>query len=257
MTPVSLEAMLFVFEPQCFGAFEPRRVGGRFSRPLYSYCAIKQQQLFAACCHRAARSSKRRAPRARGPWRRPWEWPRRWPAPGATQVGFLDDRAYVLDISGFVADTSSSALVVKCPYLRTSDARLPGCPLMGPVRAANLRTKILDFGGFDSSRILILRGWNSQGHREFPGKLESSDLSRDDLSREIGRTWIHLGASVTSMGTPQTVHRTLDVLSSRHRLNEYLAQGVPSLFLASSFRMCLTRGVLPGMFPWRTRYLLS
>ena len=42
---------------------------------------------------------------------------------------------------------------------------------------ANLRTKILDFRGFDSSRILILRG----------GHFESSNLSRDHLSREIGR----------------------------------------------------------------------
>ena len=31
------------------------------------------------------------------------------------------------------------------------------------------------------------KGWNSQAHREFPGKFESSNLSRDDLSREIGR----------------------------------------------------------------------
>ena len=51
-------------------------------------------------------------------------------------------------------------------------------------RTVNLRTKILDFRGFDSSRILIL---NSQAQREFPGKFESSNLSRDNLSREIGR----------------------------------------------------------------------
>ena len=43
----------------------------------------------------------------------------------------------------------------------------------------------------------------------------------------------------------------------RHRLNGYLAQRVPSLFLASSFRMCLNCAVLKGMFPWRTRYPLS
>ena len=28
--------------------------------------------------------------------------------------------------------------------------------------------------------------WNSQAHEEFAGKFESSSLSRDDLSREIG-----------------------------------------------------------------------
>ena len=45
------------------------------------------------------------------------------------------------------------------------------------------RTKILDFRGFDSSRIL----WNSHVHREFPGNRESTDLSRGNISREIGR----------------------------------------------------------------------
>ena len=40
----------------------------------------------------------------------------------------------------------------------------------------------------------------------------------------------------------------------RHRLNGYLAQRVPSLSLAGSFRMCLNCEVLEGMFSWRTRY---
>ena len=53
--------------------------------------------------------------------------------------------------------------------------------------SANLRTKLLDFGGFDSSRILILRGDNSCAHGEFPGNFESTNLSWDNLSREIGR----------------------------------------------------------------------
>ena len=48
-------------------------------------------------------------------------------------------------------------------------------------------TKIMDFRGFDSSRILI-KGWNSQVHKEFPKKFESSNLSRDNPSREIGRS---------------------------------------------------------------------
>ena len=34
---------------------------------------------------------------------------------------------------------------------------------------------------------LNFKGWNSQVHREFPRKFESSNLSRDNLSREIGR----------------------------------------------------------------------
>ena len=32
------------------------------------------------------------------------------------------------------------------------------------------------------------KGWNSQAHREFPGSLDSSDVSRDNVSREIGRS---------------------------------------------------------------------
>ena len=32
------------------------------------------------------------------------------------------------------------------------------------------------------------KGWNSQDCRGFPGKFESSNLSRDNLSREIGRS---------------------------------------------------------------------
>ena len=53
---------------------------------------------------------------------------------------------------------------------------------------ANTSTTILDFSGFDSSRILISKGWKSQAHREFPGKFESRNLSRDNLSRETGRS---------------------------------------------------------------------
>ena len=53
---------------------------------------------------------------------------------------------------------------------------------------ANLRTKILDFKGFDSSILDIkLKGWNSHVHAEFPQSSESTNLSRDDLSREVRR----------------------------------------------------------------------
>ena len=51
---------------------------------------------------------------------------------------------------------------------------------------ANVRTKILDFRGFDSS-IILLQGWDFHVHREFPRHFASSDLGRDNLSREIGR----------------------------------------------------------------------
>ena len=44
---------------------------------------------------------------------------------------------------------------------------------------------------------------------------------------------------------------------SRHWLKGYLAQRVPSPFLASSFGIGLSCEVLKGMFLWRTRYPLS
>ena len=59
---------------------------------------------------------------------------------------------------------------------------------------ANLRTKILEFRGFDSNINLPLRGGNDYGHREFPRKFESPNLSRDHLSRVIGR--IHQQAHI-------------------------------------------------------------
>ena len=34
---------------------------------------------------------------------------------------------------------------------------------------------------------LNVKGWNSHVHREFPGNVESTHLSREILSREIGR----------------------------------------------------------------------
>ena len=55
-------------------------------------------------------------------------------------------------------------------------------PFRGGPTTANLRTKILDFRGLDSSsssRILSCEGWNSQAHKEFPGKLESNNIRRD------------------------------------------------------------------------------
>ena len=55
---------------------------------------------------------------------------------------------------------------------------------------ANLRTKILDFGGFDSCMILILRGGIPRPM--FPGNHESTNLSRDNVTREIGRTCSHI-----------------------------------------------------------------
>ena len=67
----------------------------------------------------------------------------------------------------------------------------------GPASAANLstanlRTKILDRRGFDSSTILSVRGGilMSIGKHQTSGSFKSSDLSRDNLSREIGCRYI-------------------------------------------------------------------
>ena len=56
------------------------------------------------------------------------------------------------------------------------------------VLMANLHTKILDFGGFDSSLILVLRGGilMSVGNF-FDLSSEHILVGRDNLSREIGR----------------------------------------------------------------------
>ena len=46
----------------------------------------------------------------------------------------------------------------------------------------------MDFRGFDSSRILVSRGGILKSVGIFPGNVESTNLGRDDLSREI---WQH------------------------------------------------------------------
>ena len=47
------------------------------------------------------------------------------------------------------------------------------------VRTANLRTKIMDFRGFDSHMILIVWDDTIMCHRELPGKSESTSLIRE------------------------------------------------------------------------------
>ena len=95
---------------------------------------------------------------------------------------------------------------------------------------ANLRTKILDLRGFDSSRISILRGWNSQAHREFSGNVESTNLSRDNLSREIGRT---------------VTDRTAEgVLGGLHFFCGFRAQSVVSTHMMINLTISRTASVL-------------
>ena len=120
------------------------------------------------------------------------------------------------------------------------EAPLPGRP--GFRLTANLRTKMLDFRGFDSSRILCLRGGILMSRGNFPESLSQAILVGRIL---VGRLGVDLALGLTTSAL------------GRHRLSGYLAQRVPSIFLASSFRMSLDCEVLNGMFPWRTMYLLA
>ena len=79
---------------------------------------------------------------------------------------------------------------------------------------ANLRTNIMDSRGLDSMTHLNSKGWNSHVHRGFPGKFEASNLSRDNVSREIGRN-----ALIANCNDRRPVHmqRHFDVASVNSR----------------------------------------
>ena len=63
---------------------------------------------------------------------------------------------------------------------------------------ANIRTNIMDFRGSDSSTILIVKGWYSQAHREFPEILSQAILVGIML---VGRVGVCLfQAGVYSLG---------------------------------------------------------
>ena len=80
------------------------------------------------------------------------------------------------------------------------------------------------------------------------GNMQSYEQINQHLERSLPGTpgWL-FPMAVLQLGPALT----------RHRLNEYFAQRVPSLSLASSFRNCSNCEVLKGMFPRRTRYPLS
>ena len=52
----------------------------------------------------------------------------------------------------------------------------------------------------------MFKGWNSQAHREFPGNVESTNLSRDNISREIGRV---LMSPASKIDNDRPQHNTL------------------------------------------------
>ena len=63
-------------------------------------------------------------------------------------------------------------------------------------------------------------------------------------------------SSTSSVQMGSRSRTTRRSVKCRHRLNGYLAQRVPSLFLANSFRTCLDCEVFKGMFPWRTIFII-
>ena len=93
---------------------------------------------------------------------------------------------------------------------------------------ANLRT-VLRFQRAWLKHNLSFKGWNSHVNGEFPGNLESRTLSRDNLSREIGRMGDQRCISPTkARGMPGR----RDALHARHReghLREAPRHGLPEV----------------------------
>ena len=84
-------------------------------------------------------------------------------------------------------------------------------------RTANLRTNIMDFRGFDwLKKNRDIKGWHYHVHRGLPGKFESSNLSRGNVCREIGRmqpcTPVIVYSSKCSTAVNSTVHEARDVV---------------------------------------------
>ena len=102
--------------------------------------------------------------------------------------------------AGMCACARMHASIHAFDHIWASDRWDPRDPsVMCAWSTANLRTgtgTVLDFRGFDSSRISVWRGGTLTSIEKFPGNLESTSLGRDKLSREIGRLWdppaIHL-----------------------------------------------------------------
>ena len=116
---------------------------------------------------------------------------------------------------------------------------------------ANLRTKILDFRGLDSSTILIPKGGILMSMGNFLDNLSQHILVEIILSRGIlveteASAWASRADDARAGRSGQKWRGGFRL---RHQLNGYLDQRVPSLFLASSFSNCSNRAVLKCMFP--------
>ena len=69
-----------------------------------------------------------------------------------------------------------------------SDARARLCLAAWLTADIRTSTQILDFRGFDSIRIFIIRGGIPRPIREYPAKFESTNLNLETHCMETGRT---------------------------------------------------------------------
>ena len=90
-----------------------------------------------------------------------------------------------------------------------------------PLHTANLHTKIVDIRGFDSSIILIFRGEFVLSPWGFSESFESSNLSRDNLSREIGCAH----TSPVDTFAPSRAHTTHLLGSTHHSPRHFKVRG--------------------------------
>ena len=73
-----------------------------------------------------------------------------------------------------------------------STNQVHACAHTGDLRTS---TNVIEFRRFYTSMILTFKGWNSHVHREFPGNIESTNLSMDNLTMEI---WVYLRKHVST-----------------------------------------------------------
>ena len=71
-------------------------------------------------------------------------------------------------------------------YLEVTKSRALVANLRGASTCAQSPCQDSGFQRVSLRQNLNLEGWNSHVHREFPGNLELTNLSRDNLGREIG-----------------------------------------------------------------------
>ena len=146
--------------------------------------------------------------------------------------------------SGFMAGCPFSGCPFSDPHLggRRASFSLSSVPTIAMGWAAwltaNLRTNMMDFRGFDSSIILILRGGILMSIGYFPENLRSSNLSRDNVSREIGPTAFLVERRRVAMGTTQATPTT-----TPKRFDNYLNMFICYILRYFKFWTCLKAGV--------------